>query len=111
MRRGGVDLIENAVKAAIGIEPLDVHQASYRGHWAEVVIHAEASGKFDHLLIEPSIRKNIIETDLWVKPGDEVMAFNGANNAIGIIILHFKDEENMKFVLNHQNSFINVCIN
>lgn len=104
----GVDLIENAVKAAVGIKPLDVHQAPYQGHWAEVVLHSEKEGSFDKLDIAPSLKPNLVETDLWVKPGDEVKAFNGANDAIGTLVINCDSEKDMLRILAGQNLFISV---
>lgn len=104
----GADLIENAVKAAVGMGPLDIGQAPYQGHWAEMVLHSEKCGKFDRLEIDPSIKDNIVETDLWVKPGDLVKAFNGANEAIGTLVLKFSRGEDMMKVLNKPQSFVKV---
>lgn len=103
-----IDLIEDAVKAAVGIKTLDIHQAPYQGHWAEVVLHSEKEGQFDHLDISPSIKQNIVETDLWVKQGDAVKAFNGANDAIGTLVLKFERENDMLALLKNQKQFINI---
>lgn len=104
----GVDLIENAVKAAVGIKPLDVHQAPYQGHWAEVVLHSEKEGSFDKLDIAPSLKPNLVETDLWVKPGDEVKAFNGANDAIGTLVLRFNSVQDLENTITNQYSWLKV---
>ena len=86
----GVDLITNAVRAAVGDEVAGIEQKDYDGHWAEVVLHTEKSGRFDSLDIAPNfVEKHVKQVDLWVKPGDEVRAFMGANDAIGTLVLCF----------------------
>lgn len=86
----GVDLITNAVRAAVGDDVADIEQKDYDGHWAEVVLHTEKSGRFQSLDIALDFsEKHIRQTDLWVKPGDEVRAFMGANDAIGTLVLCF----------------------
>lgn len=42
----GVDLIANAVRAAVGDDVIDVVQKPYNGHWAEVILHADKDGHF-----------------------------------------------------------------
>ena len=60
----GVDLITNAVRAAVGDDVTDVEQQPYKGHWAEVVLHAEQEGKFAALKIGDEYKSHVVETDL-----------------------------------------------
>lgn len=92
----GVDLITNAVRAAVGDEVVGIEQKDYKGHWAEVVLHTEKSGCFQSLDIAPDFaEKHVKQIDLWVKPNDEVRAFMGANDAIGTLVLCFDTEEEL----------------
>ena len=36
------------------------------------------------------------ETDLWVRPGDRVERFSGANKAIGTLVLNFPDRATLE---------------
>lgn len=85
----GVDLITNAVRAAVGEEVVDVEQKPYNGHWAEVVLHADTDGYFEEIDVSDDLRRNVREVDLWVKQGDKVSSFHGANDAIGTLVLSF----------------------
>lgn len=85
----GVDLITNAVRAAVGEEVVDVEQKPYTGHWAEVVLHADQNGYFEGININDDLKKNVREVDLWVKQNDKVSSFHGANDAIGTLVLSF----------------------
>lgn len=85
----GVDLITNAVRAAVGEEVVDVEQKPYNGHWAEVVLHADQNGHFEGIDINDDLIKNVREVDLWVKQNDKVSSFHGANDAIGTLVLSF----------------------
>lgn len=85
----GVDLITNAVRAAVGEEVVDVEQKPYNGHWAEVVLHADQNGHFEGIDINDDLKKNVREVDLWVKQNDKVSSFHGANDAIGTLVLSF----------------------
>lgn len=106
----GVDLITNAVRAALGEEIIDVEQKPYDGHWAEIILHSEIPGTFDKLWVSDKIKENIIENDLWIESGDSVGGFSGANEAIGTLVLRFDTHENMQKVLENQNDFVKVLL-
>ena len=107
----GVDLITNAVRAAVGDEVAGIEQKDYDGHWAEVVLHTEKSGRFDSLDIVPEFaEKHVRQTDLWVKPGDEVRAFMGANDAIGTLVLCFDTEEELVSALKDVDNWMTIKV-
>lgn len=107
----GVDLITNAVRAAVGDEVAWIEQKDYDGHWAEVVLHTEKSGRFQSLDIAPDLsEKHVRQTDLWVKPGDEVRAFMGANDAIGTLVLCFDTEEELVSTLKNMDNWMTIKV-
>lgn len=107
----GVDLITNAVRAAVGDEVVGIEQKDYDGHWAEVVLHTEKSGCFQSLDIAPDFaEKHVKQTDLWVKPGDEVRAFMGANDAIGTLVLCFDTEEELVSALKDMDNWMTIKV-
>ncbi|MCQ2364518.1 MAG: ATP-grasp domain-containing protein [Akkermansia sp.] len=95
----GVDLITNAVRAAVGLPVSGLQQKPYNGHWAEVILHADKAGIFRSLDVVPARQKNVVELDLWVSEGDSVTAFRGANDAIGTLVLKFDTAEEMDAAL------------
>lgn len=106
----GVDMITACTRAAVGDSIEDIQQKPYDGHWAEIVLHADECGVFDKLEIADSLPVEIIEKDIWVKPGDMVEGFEGANNAIGMLILKFKTSEDLEEALATQNSWLKVIV-
>ena len=97
----GVDMITACVRAAVGDEIEDIYPKPYNGYWAEIVLHADHNGIFGGLEISPDLTAEIIEKDLWVDVGDYVEGFEGANNAIGMLILRFETQEKMKRALSN----------
>ncbi len=91
----GVDIITNAVRAALGDDIEGVEQKSCTGHWAEVILHADNAGVFESLEVSQALTSCIRETDLWVNAGDTVNAFRGANDALGTLVLCFDTEQDM----------------
>ena len=107
----GVDIISNACRVAVGDDPVDYRQRPLTGHWAEVILHSNRDGLFDRLEIAPEVRESVVDVDLWVKKGDRVKSFIGANNAIGTLILKFSDERDMDAALKDIPSWLTVVVN
>ena len=106
----GVDLITNAVRAAVGDEIVGVEQKTYNGCWAEVILHSEKPGVFNSLWISQEIRDNVIEKDLWINSGDKVGGFSGANEAIGTLVLRFDTENKLEKVMNNISDYIKILV-
>lgn len=106
----GVDLITNAVRAAVGMEVVGVEQRPFDGCWAEIILHSDRAGVFDSLWIRDEIRKNVIEEDLWIRSGDKVGGFSAANEAIGTLVLKFETEERLQEVMRDQAAYVKVLL-
>lgn len=115
----GVDLITAQVRAAVGdeVQSSIFNSASvqssipvYNGNWAEIILHAEKDGVFEEIEIAKSLPAEVVEEDLWVKQGDRVEAFNGANNAIGTLVLRFEDKEQMEYAVTHQSKWLRINV-
>ena len=105
-----VDMITAAVKAALGEKITDITQKPYNGHWAEVILHADRSGIFHGLDISQELELYVMEKDLWVKTGDTISSFNGANDAIGTLVMKFKSKKDMVTGFRTQNEWLKVRI-
>lgn len=106
----GVDMITAIIRAMVGVKPLPIEQEPYNGHWAEIILHAEKSGLFDSLEIDENLPVEIVECDLWVKHGDKVEGFEGANNAIGTLVLKFNNAKDLEKTIDNQSSWLKVIV-
>ena len=106
----GIDMITAITRAMVGDEPESIEQKPYNGHWAEIILHADRSGVFECLEIDADLPAEIVEKDLWVKRGDKVDGFEGANNAIGALVLRFEDVDKLEKVLENQREWIKVIV-
>jgi len=50
----------------------------------------------------------VIERDLWVKPGDVVSGFTGANQSLGTIFLRFETREQLDQFVSAPNRYISI---
>jgi len=107
----GVDMITAITRAMVGdpiLEPIE--QKSYNGHWAEIILHADKNGVYDHLEICKELPAEVVEEDLWVKKGDKVESFEGANNAIGTLVLKFQTAEELEKAITNQQDWLKVIV-
>lgn len=106
----GVDMIGAYVRASVGDPVGDLDQREFNGHWAEVILHSGQTGVFQSLSIDSRFSKNVIETDLWVEPGDMVHDFNGANDAIGTLVMKFENADDMEYAISNVASWCKVNV-
>ena len=106
----GVDLVTNAVRAAIGEPCIGVEQKPYDGVWAEIILHSTVPGVFKELWVSDEIQANVVERDLWIEPGTSVGGFSAANEAIGTLVLRFDDHDAMDAVLSDQKKYVKVMV-
>ena len=90
----GQDLIENSVRGALSLPMLPMRDPDYKGAWAEFIVHSNKSGAFKSFEVDEGFsRQHLVQNDLWVKPGDKVASFTGANQTIGTLVLKFDSHE------------------
>lgn len=106
----GVDMITAITRAMVGDEPEVIEQKPYNGHWAEIILHADTDGEFVELQIDPSLPAEVVEEDLWVKPGDFVHGFEAANDAIGTLVLRFENAEDLEKAITTQGEWLKVVV-
>lgn len=106
----GVDLVTNAVRAAVGIPVEGVEQRDYDGCWAEIILHSDKAGVYDKLWISDEIRNNVVEEDLWIKSGAQIGGFSAANEAIGTLVLKFENQERLDEIMANQNKYVKVLL-
>jgi biotin carboxylase len=106
----GVDMITAITRAMVGDDPEVIEQKPYNGNWAEIILHADKDGEFVELQIDPTLPAEVVEEDLWVKPGDFVHGFEAANDAIGTLVLRFESAEDLEKAITHQEEWLKVIV-
>lgn len=95
----GIDMISNAVRAAVQLPLIDFPKVEFNGYWAEAILHSKRAGIFESLSVSEEIEDYVIEKDIWVQKGDKIGAFSGANESIGTLIMRFDAREKMEEVI------------
>ena len=106
----GVDMITAMTRYIVGDSVPAIEQKPYNGHWAEIILHADESGTFERLEISKDLPAEVVEEDLWVKQGDAVKSFEGANDAIGTLVLKFQSAEELEKTITNQREWLKVVV-
>lgn len=106
----GNDLIEAAVRGALNMPVPEFKRPDINGHWAEIVIHSDRPGIFKEVKIASEYRQYVRMLDLYVRCGDTIHSFEGANNAIGTVAVKLPTQEQLDKVLASTNDWIHVVL-
>ncbi len=106
----GVNLIRNAVKAALGLPVEELSDPVYTGNWSYVALHSSESGRFAGLELTEEARRSLVEEDLWVRQGEPVEAFSGANKTLGTLVLNWPDRASRDAHMADIGSWLKICV-
>ncbi len=104
----GVDLIENSIRAALGMPLNKLEQKPEKFNLAEIILHSDKAGIFKKLVIDEKMQDKVIEEDLWVKQGDQIGGFKGANEAIGTLVLKFNNKNELDIAMSDLDDWLTI---
>ena len=106
----GHPLIENEVRKAVGTPLLPMGDAIYNEHYSITVLHSDRDGILNNITIDPKLQSHIIENDPWVKIGDQISGFTGANQSLGTLFMRYKTRKQIEAVINKPSQYIHIGI-
>ncbi len=105
----GVDLVECAVKAAMGDPVALPAEHAPHGFYAYYAVHSLADGTLREVRIDPRVEaEHILENHITAKPGDAIRAFTGANTTLGILLMRFNSMDEMLHMMDCSEEWIRV---
>jgi biotin carboxylase len=107
-KSSGFDMVKAVLDALTG-EPVKIPLPENR-HTAYYALHSNNVGMLSHIRISDKLKPFISEFHQYVKPGDEVQLFNGANAAVGVLLLEFNSRHEMEYYISNMDQFIHLEI-
>ncbi len=104
----GVDLVECAVKAAMGEQIELPEKVEPDGYWSYFAVHSMKEGILDQIIISDAAQRMIVDNHIIKKPGDKISAFTGANTTLGCLVMRFDNMEQMLHMMDHSEKWIEV---
>jgi carbamoylphosphate synthase large subunit len=83
---------------------------SHKCFSAYYVIHSECNGKLISLSINEKLKSFVHELNQYIKPGENVKSFHGANAAIGVLLMTFNSREEMDYIITNMQEFIDLKV-
>ena len=106
----GVDLVECALKAAMGEKIENISLVKPEGFFSYYAIHSLQDGILDKIVIQADKQKYILENHIIKSPGDTINAFTGANTTLGCLLMKFESMEQMLWMMEHSEEWITVKV-
>lgn len=106
----GQEIIKNSVNAALGLEVRGISDPVYSETISEIILHSPCSGAFDRMAVMNPHGGEILEEDLWIKKGDAINGFTGANQAIGTLVLRHLCNRDAVEALDSMSSWLKIIV-
>lgn len=107
----GVNLIEYAIKGAMGEKISIPEEINYEGNWVELILYSNQEGYFHKLGIDESIKEFLVEEDVWIEKGEKVYPFLSANYAIGTLVFNFNKRDEVENLIEYRDTLVKVLVN
>ena len=106
-----VNIIEAETRSSLGLNIMEIHEPTYKGNFAILVLHAKTDGYFMGIEINQTFKdRHIIEEEIRAQSGEKVTMFSGANAAIGTLFMRFESRELLNTYLMNQEDWLRVVI-
>lgn len=107
----GVDLLDYIVLSALGEDCTRLSQTKSNGFWANYNIPAAEDGILEEVWIEPEFKKkHVVEFVTEYRKGDSVKKFENGSDAVGLVIMMFRNKQEMRYYLENITTYIWVKI-
>ena len=103
----GVDVVEAAVKAAMG-EAFSIVPKKPKMCFATYNLHSAKNGRYDEVFFSGEIEPYIYRKCIYKKTGDLVEYFDNASKCLGIVFMCFDSMEQMLKMMDHSEKWIEV---
>ncbi|MDL2262548.1 ATP-grasp domain-containing protein [Bacteroidales bacterium OttesenSCG-928-I21] len=95
----GFNFVDAIIDSALGVFNAEEQEINPHGYFAYLILHSGKEGILQSISINPELEKKVIEKYIYIKEGEQVHSFKGANAAIGVLIAKFDS-------LNEMNHYV-----
>lgn len=106
----GFDMATNAVRQAVGEKWINPYQMPLQRCSSSYIIHSQQDGIFDHIEINPEIKKRIVKQLMFVQPGEQVFRFRNGGFEMGAMVLVFDNPQQMCELVDNMNNYIKIIV-
>lgn len=107
----GINLVTYVIKAAMGDDCSNLKMQPGIGYWSNYMVHAKKTGRYAGIKFNESfLKNNLIDFVTDFKIGDPVHQFRDAQDAIGTLIIKYKDIQQMIKIVENMDQYVSVLV-
>lgn len=92
----GFNFLDRAIKIALGESIDDIKMTDKVSNFVSyLILHSDKNGVLNNIVLDKMIEDRIIEKHIYLKSGDKVETFLGANAALCVLIMKYESREVM----------------
>lgn len=96
----GFNFLDRAIKIALGKNIDDIKMTDKVSNFvSHLILHSDKNGVLNNIVLDKMIEDRIIEKHIYLKSGDKVETFLGANAALGVLIMKYESREVMNEIV------------
>lgn len=96
----GFNFLDRAIKIALGENIDDIKMTDKVSNFVSyLILHSDKNGVLNNIVLDKMIEDRIIEKHIYLKSGDKVETFLGANAALGVLIMKYESREVMNEIV------------
>ena len=96
----GFNFLDRAIKIALGESIDDIKMTDKVSNFvSHLILHSDKNGVLNNIVLDKMIEDRIIEKHIYLKSGDTVETFLGANAALGVLIMKYESREVMNEIV------------
>lgn len=103
------NFLDSALAVALG-NTMPSNNVKNNGFYSYLILHSYKSGVIESITIDKLILERVIESHIYLKNGDFVESFIGANAAIGVLIMKYENLDIMNEIVNNFENLYSVNI-
>ncbi|MFG6665856.1 ATP-grasp domain-containing protein [Halomonas sp. HNIBRBA4712] len=104
----GADLVKWTVDTALGFKPPQNFIFDKIKSCASYILHSNRSGILKEIKFSEEIKSKITTSNKYTEYGEKVEKYNNSQNSIGSVVIEFKDNDEMFYILSNIEDFISV---
>ena len=98
----GFNFMDRAIKLALGVPLSDLKMNDKIFNFVSyLILHSPRDGVLNNCTLSEELEKRVLEKHIYVKPGDKIESFLGANAALGVLIMHYESREVMNRIVDN----------
>jgi biotin carboxylase len=106
----GVDMIEYSIKMALGEDCSDLKMKYENKYFSHYVLHSQKTGVLKDIKKDKLLKDHILFEQLNFSKGDQINKFNSSADRLGIILLKYKNKEQMLDIIYNMNKFYEITV-